>query len=134
MRSQADWLEACQWVQAHAPPGARALTPRGSQSFKWNAQRAEVVNWKDVAQDTQTLIAWHDRYFDVYWQPETEGSRLPYGSLAQQGADRLRQLASRYGADYVVTAEYPPLALPILYSNATYTVYDCQPPTMTEKP
>ena len=57
-----------------------------------------------------------------YYTDET-GERVAYNSLAEQGTERIRELAKKYSVDYVLTDEYPPLALPVVYANSYYTIY-----------
>jgi len=123
MIDPAAWLETCQWVRERTPVDAMFLVPRAAQSFTWNTGRKNVVTWKDVPQDAATLITWRDRYFDVYWHNDEFGEYVPYGSLAWQGTAQVRELAAKYGVDYVITREFPPLGLPVAYGNASYTVY-----------
>ena len=37
------------------------LTPTDHQTFKWYAQRAELVTWKDVPQDAESIVEWSER-------------------------------------------------------------------------
>lgn len=117
------WRDTCDWVRENTPADALFLTPYSSQSFTWNADRPELVTWKNVPQDARALITWRDRYRDVFWHIDATGERVRYTSLAEQGTKRIRQLAERYEIDYVVTREYPPLQLPVAFTNGYYTVY-----------
>ncbi len=65
-RVMSDWIAVCDWVNESLPPDELLLTPRNQQSFKWYAQRAEVVNWKDVPQDAESLIEWRRRFFEIF--------------------------------------------------------------------
>lgn len=56
-----DWLAACAWIRENSPADSLWLTPKYQQSFKWHAQRAEVVCWKDVPQDNASIIEWYFR-------------------------------------------------------------------------
>lgn len=60
------WKETCAWIRKYTEADATVLTPRNQQTFKWYAQRAEVVNWKDVPQDAKTLTEWWARLNDIY--------------------------------------------------------------------
>ncbi|MCH8840928.1 MAG: hypothetical protein IH831_09715 [Planctomycetes bacterium] len=127
MLDPAAWREACQWVRNNTPAEAMFLVPRVSQSFSWYAHRRNVVTWKDVPQDAATIVTWRDRYFGAFWHYDEFGVYVPYGSLAQQGTSRIRELAAKYGVDFVITREYPPLGLPVAHANAWYTVYAVSP-------
>lgn len=133
MKDAVAWKEACQWARENAPANAMFLVPRRSQSFEWYAHRKSLITWKDVPQDAASLIAWRDRYYDVFFYRDDEDSRSSYSSLAAEGAARVQQLAEKYEVDYVVTEEYPPLLLPVVYKNNSYAIYAITPPP-TETP
>ncbi|MEM8736458.1 MAG: DUF6798 domain-containing protein [Planctomycetota bacterium] len=56
-----DWLAVCDWIRRETPTDSLWLTPRYQQSFKWYANRAEVVCWKDVPQDNASVLEWFTR-------------------------------------------------------------------------
>jgi len=118
------WRDACQWIRVHTPQQARFLTPRLESTFKWHAERCEVVTWKDIPQDAAGIVEWWDRLQALHaqGQPGTRSYRWR-GSLTEHGPQRLRELGSRYNAEYVLTRSHPPLELPVEYRNAWYTVY-----------
>jgi hypothetical protein len=127
LAAPAAWRETCEWIRDHTPADAICLVPRASQSLSWYANRKSLVTWKDVPQDAASIVAWRDRYFDVFWHDDEFGEHVPYDSLAEQGTSRIRELAAKYGVDFVVTREYPPLGFPIAYANAWYAVYAVSP-------
>jgi hypothetical protein len=119
------WADICDWVTEHTPPDACFLTPRGSASFTWRTGRREVVSWKNSPQDAASLVEWRKRITDCF-------SRS--GSLAEMerstvslGPDRLRDVATRYGADHAVVPLDAPLIESIpgkrLHANSAYAVY-----------
>jgi hypothetical protein len=123
------WKEACTWIaeSGRIPAGARFLTPRMSQTFKWYAHRAEVATWKEAPQDAAELVRWWDRIEDLYATGREPPEPQYHASLAELGAERLRQLAGRYDAQYVITeATEPPVGLPIVFQNRAYVVYRLQ--------
>jgi hypothetical protein len=111
MENVVAWLNACAWIREHAPPNALCLTPRQSQSFKWFAERADVVNWKDVPQDAVGVIEWRRRLQDVFPTVDTDEGPKVLGSPEQWSEARVREIAQRYGASYVIARSDPPLAL-----------------------
>lgn len=116
------WCDVCRWIRQNTPPGTVWLTPRLAQTFKWRAQRGEVVNWKDITQDPADIVEWWHRIRAVHGT--VEGGLPRYReTLAEQGARRLGQLAAQYGADYCLTRGEPRLDLPLVYRNRTYAVY-----------
>lgn len=128
----ASWRETCEWIRDHLPDDAVVLAPREAQSFKWYAHRADVVNWKDVPQDAAGVVQWRQRMRDVY--PVVDGGEGPHtlASPEQWGARRVREVAERYGARYVVARSLPVLPLkrvyPVDFNRETdwYAVYDLQ--------
>jgi len=61
-----DWQKVCRWIDQTFAGNEIFITPRHQQTFKWFAQRAEVVSWKDVPQDADSLVQWYKRFFDIY--------------------------------------------------------------------
>lgn len=119
-----DWRAACRWAAESTDPGASFLTPRHQQTFKWYAGRCEVVNWKDVPQDADSLVRWKKRFFDVF-PPRLGMTKVTIHY------ETLRRYRREYGADYLlVDRRVVPDDLPLvrLYpldprNNRTYHVY-----------
>ena len=129
----AEWREACDWVRDHVPAGARFLTPRGAATFTWRTGRAEVVSWKNSPQDARSLIEWRRRFVDCF---SRDGSlTLVERSTAAFGAERLVEVAARYGADHVIVPTGLVCAAPLpferLFANAAYEVYRLPPADVT---
>lgn len=97
-----DWLTTCEWIRTTTDEDALFLTPRNQQTFKWYAQRAEVVNWKDVPQDADALVEWWQRMQDVYRYG-------PMGPLHLTD-ETLIDLLSDYDVDYLVVPRQHALA------------------------
>lgn len=128
------WIEMCDWINANTEPDALFLVPKNSHTFKWRAERAEVVTYKDIPQDARSMVEWRRRLSDVF-QVGVRASGKPRWtpSLARLGAGRLRELADAYGADYALD-QAPrretamPLrrraSLPIIHRVGPYTLYD----------
>jgi len=95
-RTYDDWRQACRWIAENTPPDACFITPKMQQTFKWYAERSEVCCWKDVPQDAVKLIEWWQRQRELYPR------KVAIGGLAVHGEQALRELAKKYGADYVV--------------------------------
>jgi hypothetical protein len=118
----ARWEEACQWIEENTPTGARFLTPRLNLSFKWRTGRAEVATRKDIPQDARSIIEWYKRLKDIYYM-QTAGVETPLDSIGILGAERVRELAHKYGAGYVLMDRGQLLSLPIVFKNEEYVVY-----------
>jgi hypothetical protein len=111
------WQDACHWIRRNTPPDACFLIPRAGQSFKWHAHRADVVNWKDVPQDARNVVEWRKRYEEVFPLTTRFGEEELLDSPEKLGAEKVRQLADKFGATHVVARAYPPLDLPLIYAN-----------------
>lgn len=129
-----DWLAVCDWIRENTPPRAKFLTPRRQQTFRWYAHRAEVVTWKDLPQDAQSVVAWHTAIKDLF-PTEGGGGDLDFHSDAD-----LVNLANQYGASYIVMQRTPatrPVRLQRVYpdvadENRSYAVY--QVPQIVDSP
>jgi hypothetical protein len=129
------WREVCNWIEQETPRSARFLTPRRQQTFKWYAQRPEVVNWKDVPQDAAGLVRWKQAMDEIYSRATFEFD------LAAHSNEQLLALAHKYQANYIVLDRtravrnlpwlrvYPPLR----GERSAYEVY-VVPPTKGEQP
>lgn len=120
-----DWLAVCRWARTSTSRDEVFLTPRHQQTFKWYADRAEVVNWKDVPQDAKSLHQWYRRFLEVF--PKRLGSirvSIEYPTLWK--------FREKYGVRYMivdrrVTGKNLPLVR--LYptaeeSNDNFAVYE----------
>ncbi|NOY42939.1 MAG: hypothetical protein GXP26_14030 [Planctomycetes bacterium] len=134
LRNPLAWKEACEWAYEKTDPDAMFLVPRSSSSFKWYAHRKDLVTRKDIPQDANSLLGWRDRYFDVFWYTDEFGEQQLYRSLASQGTERIQQLAEKYAIDYVLTNEYPPLSLPVVFANEAFTIYATSPTAQATTP
>lgn len=120
------WIDVCQWAATHTDDDALFLTPRGSHTFHWRAERAEVVVRKNIPQDAAGLLEWYRRMREVHQPPNTPPDALKPWTLTpgSLGARRLKWLAGKYGIDYVLSDHRRPVSLPVAYRNRAYTVYD----------
>ncbi len=120
----ADWQKVCEWIRFNSNPEDVFLTPRHQQTFKWFAHRAEVVNFKDVPQDAESLRHWRSRFERVF--PQSMGRAQVTISYAE-----LEAFKREFGAQWmVVDRRITPFNLPLrqVYPtpwepNATYAVY-----------
>ncbi len=107
-----DWLEVCRWAKENTPADAVFLTPRYSNTFKWRADRAEVVTWKDVPQDAEHLEQWWKRNRDIHERDNWTETYRWLDTPADKGFDRLAELAQKYHFQYVILEGLPYTPLP----------------------
>jgi hypothetical protein len=120
------WNEACDWIAENTSANSLFLTPRLNHSFKWRTGRPEVVNRKDIPQDARGILEWDRRIKDIYYYKGSAGLVGPIDSLGQlgdDGDDRVRELAKKYGADYVLSDRSQLLSLPRVFRNEEYVAY-----------
>ena len=129
------WQDVCAWIERETPADARFLTPRRQQTFKWYAQRSEVVNWKDVPQDAAGLARWKEAMDEIYPRSTFEDD------LAAHSDEQLFAIAQKYNAQYLVldrTRARRSLKLERVYpavrsQNPAYEVYRVPAATGAEK-
>jgi hypothetical protein len=129
------WVEVCDWVAANTPPDALFLTPRLNLSFKWRTGRPEVVNRKDIPQDAAGIVAWHNRLKDIY-TTQFGGVDQNVDSVGALGDERVRELAKKYRANYVLSDRGQLLSLPIAFQDkgGEYVVYRIEDPSFNVGP
>lgn len=119
-----DWVRACRWIEQNTPAGARFLTPRVQQTFKWYAERSEVATGKDVPQDAVSLVQWRARMDAIYTPLATSRG------LSALGESALVTLAKTYGATHALVERSPGPGLQLRrlyplppYENESYEIY-----------
>lgn len=116
-RTYNDWKEACRWIQANSPVDSLFFTPRESVGFKWYAERAEYVCFKDCPQDTKGILEWNNRLWVIFeWANAAFADQL-------FDDDDLRQLHRRTGADFLITRSLGPFTTTPVYQNASWRIY-----------
>lgn len=141
------WREVTRWVatSGEIPPHARFLTPIDSSTFKWWTGRPEVVTRKEIPQDAASIVEWWARIRDIHGIAGPDPTKRYWiGSVSELSPERIRELAAKYGFEYLLT-EAPGFKLPktplrpampaprlpfaTVYENAGYIIYriDGQP-------
>jgi hypothetical protein len=92
-----DWQAACSWIRSETPPEALFLTPRESFAFKWFAERAEYVCYKDCPQDAAGILEWNHR---LWWLHDWTLKSSTDGIYNRSDLEELR---NETGCDYIVT-------------------------------
>jgi hypothetical protein len=98
-----------------------------AMTFRWNADRGEVVTWKDIPQNADGIVEWWRRLGEI-WGVGTPAGAID--SLALLGPQRLAEIAKKYQAEYAIVQLLPNEArLPLkpVYENNSYAVYRFSP-------
>ena len=92
------------------------LTPRESFAFKWMAERAEYVCYKDCPQDAAGILEWNRRLWWLHdWtlQSSTDG--------VYQNVD-LEKLRAETGCDYIITRILGPFKTKPLWQGRVWQI------------
>jgi hypothetical protein len=80
------------------------------------------VNRKDIPQDAAGIIEWHRRVKDIY-TTQFGGEEQMVDSVGALGTDRVKDLARKYHAQFVLSDRAQLLKLPVAFRNSEYVVY-----------
>jgi hypothetical protein len=114
---RADWDELCAWIKENTPRDSLILTPKESRSFKWFAERAEYVAFKDCPQDAAGIVEWNNRLKFLKKWGEENWNGTSYSAVVTN------QLHETTGVTHLVSSRWGPFDAPIVYENDTYRVY-----------
>jgi hypothetical protein len=95
-----NWYAVCLWIQENTPANSIFVTPADQQTFKWYAQRPEVVCWKDMPQDAESLLEWWQRV-----QQLTLVERSYPNGIAAYSDEQILDLAKKYKVDYFLISQ-----------------------------
>jgi len=111
-----DWLALCDWIEHHTANDAVVQASGNDWAFKWFAQRAQYVSYKDCPQGADEIVEWARRQRVLRdWSEEYYN-----GSYS---ADDLAALKLRTGIDYYVARRSGPFEVEPVYRNDTYRLY-----------
>ena len=119
------WLDVCRWARDNTSPDAVFLVPRGCDSFKWEAQRAEVGSWKEIPQDARSIVRWFRDMERLYATPGTKrDSATRWTSplvcvFAMRGREQILKQSAEMGYQFAIleTPPYVLIAYPELMKN-----------------
>jgi hypothetical protein len=117
-----NWIRVCQWIESNTPNDSVFITPDQQQTFKWYAQRTEVVNWKDVPQDAQSMLDWRRRVA-LFIEPQRQ---YPQGLFAYSD-EQLIESAHQFGATHLLLPQQT--ADMVRVSDQLRQVYPANPAT-----
>ena len=114
----ADWISACHWIDEHLAKDVLVFAPHDGRAFKWYAQRAEYVSYKDCPQDAGGIVEWNRRlqflqkWFNAHFDDE------------KYTVEELRDFRKQTGITHILTDRIGPVELDPVFGNDTYDVYD----------
>ena len=116
-----DWREACDWLRENTPPDALVLTPRESSAFKWFAERAEFVCYKDCPQDAAGILTWNQRLWMLHdWTLKSSMDGL-YDN------NDLRILRAKTECDFIVTRILGPFEIEPVWQGTHWQIFAVPP-------
>ena len=112
-----DWKTACKWFQQNTSPDSLVMTPRESYGFKWFAERAEYVAYKDCPQDGAGILEWNRRLWYLNaWSSQSSADGM------YDTAD-LHRFKEETTCDYIVTRILGPFQDSPVYSVGEWRIY-----------
>ena len=111
------WHEACEWIRNNTPREALFLTPRESFAFKWFAERAEFVCYKDCPQDAPGILTWNKRLWMLHDWTLQSSSDLRYDNRD------LETLRKQTDCDYILTRILGPFEAEPLWQGREWRIY-----------
>jgi len=116
-REAADWIDVNTWVRENTPADALFwATRRREWAFRWYAQRAQYVSYKDCPQDAAGIVDWYERQWTLHrW------SRAHFD--AGYSAHALAELRETTGIDHLIARRDERMEAKPLYQNSTFVVY-----------
>ena len=112
-----EWREACDWLRKNTPSDALVLTPRESSAFKWFAERAEFVCYKDCPQDAAGILRWNQRLWMLHdWTLKSSMDGL-------YDKNDLRILRVKTECDFVVTRILGPFEIEPAWKGHHWRIY-----------
>jgi hypothetical protein len=89
------------WVRQNTDRDARFLSPPEHQTFRYEAERAIVVDWKCTPMLPDEVLEWFERIRAVTGRPNFKSYRDLEG-YNQLTVARIRELDAKYDLDYVL--------------------------------
>ncbi|HCS52882.1 MAG TPA: hypothetical protein DIW81_15030, partial [Planctomycetaceae bacterium] len=112
-----DWLAACHWIEQNTAEDALIVTPRHSWAFKWFAQRAEYVSYKDCPQESAGILEWNRRLTYKYnWSVESYTDEI----IDEQD---LARLAQETQAEYLIATDTGTVSVDPIFVNSSYRIF-----------
>jgi len=111
------WQQACAWIEQNLPHDSLVMTPPNSWAFKWFAERAEYINFKDCPQDSSGIVEWNRRLQLISrWGSEAYDDQL-YSTAETQA------LSAKTGITHILAGRLGPFEQTPIYQNSHFRVY-----------
>ncbi len=111
----AEWLEVCQWISDETPADALFWTSDENWAFKWYAERAEFVVFKDCPQDAAGIVEWNRRLEFLHRWAQVNFDN-------GYSAESLRRLHEETGITHIVAERLGPFDADTVFQNRRYRV------------
>lgn len=135
-----EYVEMAHWAREHTPKDAIFLVPPNEQSWRLDALRAVVVNFKAIPQTAAEMPGWKQRMVDVTGVADLPSLAGTFSSTLSKLGEiyesrpeaELVAVAKKYGCRYIVTTRklnamtqvYPPLQEAQTDASVRYRLYD----------
>ncbi len=124
--------ELCGWVIKKTSKDAVFLTPPDLESFRFQCERAIIVDWKTPPIVPKDLLAWITRLEDVTGRKKIT-SRKDLSGYSSLDDARLDKLRAKYQIDYVVIRSgRKPYGLKPVFTTRGFSVFDMRQAQATE--
>ena len=146
------WLDICRWARENTDPGAVFLVPKGCDSLKWNARRADAGQWKEIPQDARSIVEWYKKmealYVPIGAKSSARWNQPLICALINKGRNRYDRICQEYRIDYIIS-ELPPYQVMTnakalerynqflereVYRNSQFIVLKARPEEPTQAP
>jgi len=112
----AEWKTACEWICENTPGDSLFVTPREAVAFKWFAERAEYVCYKDCPQDGAGILEWRQRIRNL-------GELRPIQLNRNLKESDLQKMSSEWQITHFMTRDHVVEDVRPLYRNDVWRVY-----------
>jgi hypothetical protein len=90
------------WIAASTPRDALFVTPPGLETFRLQARRAIIADWKAVPHLPDEVMEWYRRLEDVSARRGFRGRHDLDAGYRSMTPERLTSLRNKYGADHAL--------------------------------
>ncbi|MDJ0568943.1 MAG: hypothetical protein QNJ53_07830 [Pleurocapsa sp. MO_192.B19] len=131
-----EWKTMTTWIRNHTPQDAVIISsPVEQTNFSWLTERSTIAKFKLLPQTKAAIIEQYQRWDDLSgnhilgaYVASGKVSKQKTQKILEQGYNNLttaqvKQLMSKYDANYIVTKSKHQLNLEVVYRHPPYTLY-----------